>query len=138
MALPTTPVTADMLDDSIAGTAHLLQHWVPKAFEVRITIVDGRLYAARIDAGSAAAHIDWRTDYDALTYSLITVPERVADGLLALMYRLGLHYGAADMIVDPDDHWTFLEINPNGQWAWIEHETGLLITAAIADYLEGK
>ncbi|MGH3800408.1 MAG: hypothetical protein ACRDTD_09805 [Pseudonocardiaceae bacterium] len=30
-----------------------------------------------------------------------------------------------------------LECNPNGQWAWIEDETGLPISSALADALEG-
>lgn len=29
----------------------------------------------------------------------------------------------------------FLEINPNGQWAWLQDATGLPISAAIADAL---
>jgi len=28
-------------------------------------------------------------------------------------------------------------VHPNGQWAWIEDETGLPITAALADALQG-
>ncbi|MGH3885301.1 MAG: hypothetical protein ACRDSZ_01825, partial [Pseudonocardiaceae bacterium] len=31
-----------------------------------------------------------------------------------------------------------LELNPNGQWAWIEDETGLPISSALADALEGR
>jgi hypothetical protein len=38
----------------------------------------------------------------------------------------------------PSLNWIFLEINPNGQWAWIENETGLPIAAAIADALSGR
>jgi len=30
----------------------------------------------------------------------------------------------------------FLECNPNGQWLWIELETGMRISEAIADALE--
>ena len=31
-----------------------------------------------------------------------------------------------------DGPWWFLEVNPNGQWLWIEHATGLPIAAAVA------
>ncbi len=51
------------------------------------------------------------------------------------MNRLGLRFGALDFLVTPDGEWYFLEINPNGQWAWIEQETGLPISDAIADAL---
>src|SRR6266851_4864116 len=46
--------------------------------------------------------------------------------------------GALDFLVTPEGKWVFLEINPNGQWAWIEEETGLPIAAAIADALRSR
>jgi D-alanine-D-alanine ligase-like ATP-grasp enzyme len=49
------------------------------------------------------------------------------------MTRLGLAYGALDFIVDPDEHWHFLEVNPNGQWGWIELATDLPIAHTITD-----
>ena len=80
--------------------------------------------------------MDWRADYDTLTYtSLPDVPDPVRAGITTLMRRLGLRFGTFDFIVTPDDRWIFLEINPNGQWAWIEDVTGLPIAAAIADAL---
>ena len=56
-------------------------------------------------------------------------------GVLALMGRLGLRFGALDFVVTPDEQWIFLEINSNGQWAFVEDATGQPITAAICDAL---
>ena len=39
------------------------------------------------------------------------------------------------MIVTPDGRYVFVEINPNGQYLWIEHQTGLPISEAICDLL---
>lgn len=132
----TTPVTATDIDESVRLTAHLFQAWVDKAYEVRLTVVDETYLAARIDTGSELAAVDWRADYDAVTYTpLPGLPAVVRDGVRALLRRLGLRFGCLDFIVSPDGGWWFLEINPNGQWAWIEDATGLPITAAIADAL---
>ncbi|MGH3736831.1 MAG: ATP-grasp ribosomal peptide maturase [Micromonosporaceae bacterium] len=132
----TSPVGIGDVDESIRLTAHLLQERVDKQYEVRLTVVDDAFLAARIDAASTTAAIDWRADYDALTYTpLPDVPPPVRAGTSALMERLGLRFGTFDFIVTPDDRWVFLEINPNGQWAWIEDATGLPIAAAIADAL---
>lgn len=132
----TTPVTVADIDESIRLTAHLIQAWVDKRYEVRLTVVDDTLLAARIGSGSAAAEVDWRADYEALTYTAIAeVPAAVGHGVRTLMTRLGLRFGAFDFVVSPDDRWWFLEVNPNGQWAWIEDATGLPITAAISDAL---
>ncbi|MFF6953847.1 ATP-grasp ribosomal peptide maturase [Streptomyces iakyrus] len=127
------------LDDlrGIETTPHLFQGWVSKEHEVRLTVVGGRMFAAAIHAGSEAAHEDWRSDYGSLTYASTEVPDQVAAGMRSLMERLQLRYGAADFIVGPDGQWTFLEVNPCGQWDWIQGETGLPIAEAIADDLQG-
>jgi ATP-grasp ribosomal peptide maturase len=131
----TTPVTVADLDDSIRFTAHLLQAWVEKRYEVRLTVVDGTCLGARIDAGSEAAAVDWRADPEALIYTPIDAPATVRDGVRALMARLRLRFGCFDFAVSRDGRWWFLEVNPNGQWAWIEDATGLPIAAALADAL---
>lgn len=56
------------------------------------------------------------------------------DGVTALLRHADLLYGALDFIVTPNGEWIFLELNPNGQWAWIT-PTRHLITAAIAELL---
>ncbi|MEV6758466.1 ATP-grasp ribosomal peptide maturase [Streptomyces sp. NPDC051214] len=121
----------------IDTTVHLFQAWVDKEYEVRLTVVGERMFAVAIHAGSQAAHEDWRSDYGSLTYTATTVPDEVSAGMRALMGRLQLRYSAADFIVGPDGRWTFLEVNPCGQWDWIQGASGLPIAEAIADELQG-
>jgi glutathione synthase/RimK-type ligase-like ATP-grasp enzyme len=54
---------------------------------------------------------------------------------VALLRRLGLSYGAVDLILTPDDRFVFLEINPNGQYLWVQRATGLPIGEAVCDTL---
>jgi hypothetical protein len=49
--------------------------------------------------------------------------------LLRLHKRLGLFYGAYDLIVDQEGNYYFLEVNPAGQWSpWRlrRHATGAI------------
>lgn len=130
-----------LADDDLANlrgievTAHLFQRWVPKAHEARIIAVGDHLTTVAIHADSTAAHVDWRTDYDHLRYELTTPPEHVARGIQQLMHALGLRFGALDFVIRPDGEWVFLEINPTGQYGWLEHHTGAPITDHIADLL---
>ena len=39
------------------------------------------------------------------------------------------------MILTLDGRYVFLEINPNGQYLWIEEMTSMPISAAICDFL---
>ncbi|MFD7013758.1 ATP-grasp ribosomal peptide maturase [Streptomyces sp. NPDC059928] len=127
------------LDDltGIETTAHLFQAWMDKAYEVRLTVVGERLFAAEVHAGTRAGHVDWRSDYKSLTYRPTETPPAVAEGVRRLMRCLELRFAALDFIVSPSGEWTFLEANPCGQWDWIEHATGHPIAAGIADELLG-
>jgi ATP-grasp ribosomal peptide maturase len=123
---------------SVAHSMHLFQAWVPKVYDVRLTVVDDQFFAARIDARSPASRVDWRADYRSLEYAPIETPAGVRAQASGLLRRLGLRFAAMDFAVTPDGAWWFLEANPNGQWAWIETETAMPITAAIADALQGQ
>lgn len=127
------PATVD--PQQFAATCHLVPQWIPKDFEVRVTMVGRIPFAAAIHAGSDAAHLDWRADYPSLTYERVETPPDVVESLTRYLAKFGLNYGAFDFVVEPDGTWRFLECNPNGQWLWLEHEVDLPIAAALAELL---
>lgn len=125
------PVGADEIDDRVRVAPHLFQERVNKAYDVRVLIVGRQVFAVRIDSGL----LDWRRDYSALTYSVVTLPTPVESALIAFIDTFGLASGSFDLAVDRDgSHW-FLELNPNGQWGWLEEQTELPMAAAFADLL---
>lgn len=68
----------------------------------------------------------------------VTLPTDVEAKLFVLMNRLGLVYGAINMRRRPDGSQVFLEVNPAGQWLFIERSSGQPITAALAELLQDK
>lgn len=131
-----------LTDDDLADlrgvhhTAHLFQEYVPKAFEVRLTVVGNEFFTAKIDTSSAAStQVDWRRDYGSHVYEVIDTPAEIRSAVTAYLTGAGLAYGAFDFVVTPDHEWVALECNPEGQWGWIEENTGLPIADAIARYL---
>ncbi|MFL4491733.1 ATP-grasp ribosomal peptide maturase [Streptomyces sp. VTCC 41912] len=136
-ALWTTQVHAGEIESSLALTAHLFQEWVPKAYDVRLTVVAGRMFAAEIHTTSDKARIDIRTDYASHTYVPCEVPQELASGVTRLVDEFGLHYAALDFLVTHDGVWYFHDLNPNGQWGFIPELRGP-ITRALADLLEGR
>lgn len=124
------------LDDARLSPA-IYQALVPKRFDLRVTIVGRRMFAAAIESQSdPAAVVDWRrTENPRLPHHPVSLPERVAAGLLRLMDSLGLTFGAVDMVQTPDDGYVFLEVNPSGQWLWLDDMLGLGISDAVAEWL---
>lgn len=126
------------LDDlrGVETTAHLFQEFIePKAFEARVTVLGKKIFAAAIHAGSDASRIDFRSDYDNLTYSVVQPPEQVSAGMLAFMRAFGLVFGAFDFAITPKGQWIMYECNPFGAYGWLETELGFSITATLADLL---
>ncbi|WP_156754146.1 ATP-grasp ribosomal peptide maturase [Actinokineospora pegani] len=135
----TTAVDPGVIDPTaLAVTAHLFQSRVPKQYEVRVTMVGKRALGVAIHAGSAAARLDWRADYAALSYAPIDVPSDVVGKAVTYLDAFGLAFGAFDFVVTPEDEWVFLECNPAGQWLWLERQAGIPITAALVDLLTGE
>jgi glutathione synthase/RimK-type ligase-like ATP-grasp enzyme len=115
----------------------IFQAYVPKRVELRITVVGQRVFAAEIhsQANSRTQH-DWRRyDLSNTPHLAHELPSEVQRCCLRLVEQLGLCYGAIDMVLTPDGRYVFLEINPNGQYLWIESLTGLPISDAICDLL---
>ena len=131
--VPVTEVTADEIDDSVTGTMHLFQKRVDKVADIRVTVIGERTFAVRIDSGL----LDWRTDYSTHTYTPVTAPPEVERAMRAYLRHFGLVFGAFDFALTESGEWVFIECNPSGQWAWMEPPTGLPMTAALADLLEG-
>ncbi|TMR35110.1 MvdC/MvdD family ATP grasp protein [Nonomuraea zeae] len=135
----TTPITRRRLTDRhrLALSPAILQPYVRKAVELRITVVGERVFAAEIHSqGSRATRYDYRHyEQTFSTYAVHRLPAEVERRCLELTAALGLHYGCIDVILTPEGEYVYLEINPAGQWGWIESATGLPISAAIADWL---
>jgi Glutathione synthase/Ribosomal protein S6 modification enzyme (glutaminyl transferase) len=133
----TSLVTADMLSHAhrLKGTAALFQQRIPKACDVRITIMGVHVFAAAIYPGSEAAQIDFRRDYAHLSYTVCQLPQVIEKSLLQMMQLLHLSYAAIDMIMTPDGDFVFIEINQNGQFGFVEIGTGLPLYAAMAHLL---
>ena len=111
-----------------ARAMHLTQARIDTTRHVRLTVVDGTMFAVRIES----RHLDWRRDSGQCAYDRTDTPAEVAVPLRRLLALLRLRFAAVDFAVDADGRWWFLEVNPNGQWLWIEEATGLPIAAAVA------
>ncbi|MBE9213171.1 MvdD family ATP-grasp ribosomal peptide maturase [Plectonema cf. radiosum LEGE 06105] len=114
------------------------QEKVPKALELRTTIVGKQVFTAAVDSQILHhARYDWRREGIALlnAWEAYKLPEDVEKKLLQLMNYFGLHYGAIDIIFTPDNRHVFLEVNPVGEFFWLEKNPGLPISNAIAQTL---
>lgn len=115
-------------------TPCLFQEQVEKCVEIRVTVVGEQIFAAQVKSQEDPdTKTDWRRKR--LKFDVFELPPSISDKCVNLVKQFGLLFGAIDLILSPDGTYTFLEINPNGQWVWIETNTGLRISEAIINEL---
>ncbi len=135
----TTPLEARHLDflDSLKFAPGIFQEYISKQIELRVTIVGSQIFAAGIHSQDNPDTIhDWRRYHKGkLLWQPYTLPDSIAALCISLIRKLGLNFGAIDLILSPNEEYIFLEINPNGEYGWIEDQTCLPISEAIAKLL---
>jgi glutathione synthase/RimK-type ligase-like ATP-grasp enzyme len=126
-------------DISFSQSVRYMQNYIDKAYELRITAVGQELFACKIDSqllDEDKGKVDWRQGYDyGLRYEKYDLPVEITCKCLSFLQKTGLNFGCFDFIVTPGGEFVFLECNPNGQWLWIEQETGVKISEAIVRFL---
>ena len=133
-----------LLDDEARQAAaelgpepYLLQEHVEKRYDVRVTVIGDDVFAVRIASQeSDEGRVDWRkAPLGTLAHTVEPLPDEVAARCLALTGDYGLAFAAIDLALSVAGEYVFFEVNPNGQWVWVEQLTGLPLRARLADLL---
>jgi len=123
--------------DTIRLTPSLFQEYVPKRYELRVTVIGDEVFAAEIHSQERAeTMIDWRDYSVPIPYCKAVLPPELMDRCLKFVKSYGLNYSAMDMIYTPDGKYVFVENNPSGQFLFVEHQVPeLKMKKALSDCL---
>ncbi|MFV2062971.1 MAG: MvdC/MvdD family ATP grasp protein [Chloroflexota bacterium] len=123
------------LVDYVKYAPVIFQEYIEAAVDLRITIVGEDVFPAAIHSQATTYPTDFRMDMARARIEPAILPKDVEVRLHDFMARLGLRYGAIDMRLQPDGTYVFLEVNPAGQWLFIEEATGQPISESLARLL---
>lgn len=104
---------------------------LPKV-DYRVTVVGTRVFSTRI--GLSETTLDWRTTKTGVSFTSCDLPVDIRNRCQQYVARSGLSFGAIDLVESNGDFY-FLEINPNGEWGWLERPHGMPISSAMCDLL---
>jgi glutathione synthase/RimK-type ligase-like ATP-grasp enzyme len=110
------PKNFNVKDDILPSVPILLQEEIEKEADVR-------------------KEIDWRAHNSGDKWNSFQLPEIIEKMCIQLCGKLKLEFAAIDLVKSISGDFFFLELNPNGQWVWIEEETGLPISDTIVQHL---
>ncbi|MFI6518134.1 RimK family alpha-L-glutamate ligase [Spirillospora sp. NPDC050679] len=131
----TTTVGEELLADEAALRVcpAIYQELVPGRRHVRAQVFGDRVLAALLESDD----LDWRPNLDipAVEHHL---PDQVQDALRAVLKRLDLTMGVFDLKLTDEGEYVWLEVNPQGQWLFVEGMAGLPLIEAFTDFLYGR
>lgn len=136
-------------DDQVRLCPGILQAYVDKVADIRVTLIGHQCFATRLGTTAGAAFVDWRGHVDggAFVAQPFNLPDVVRERLQALMSRMGLVFGCVDLALDRSGELHFLEINQGGQFLfaerWVEahpllHAMCAMLVSARSDYTMEK
>jgi hypothetical protein len=128
---------ADLVEDHLLqAVPGIYQELVPKAYELRVTIMGNHIFTARINSQETVhGDLDWRREYDSLSMVPWELPKAVSTKAQRLLRHLGLVFGCLDFIVTPDGRHIFLEVNQAGQFLFVERDSGMALLDAFSEFL---
>lgn len=112
----------------------ILQEGLQQKVDLRVTVVGNLTWCASVKVSGQPITGDWRLAKTDAEFADTDLPLTIADRCISLVRRLGLNFGAIDLALTQDRYY-FLEINPTGEWAWLQAGLGFPIAAAIAQLL---
>lgn len=130
----TSTINADDVTalDSLRFAPQIFQRRVDKVLDVRVQVMGDVVVAGATPCTSD----DWRLDSTG-RFSPWPIDDLMADRCRALCRALGLVTGAIDLVVDDAGAASFLEVNPAGEWGFLERDLGRGLPLALAGLLLG-
>lgn len=123
--------------DGLALAPVIFQEKITKQSDIRVTMIGSEAFAAEIlSQENPSSETDWRaTDDPDLKHRIHRLPDKIDASCKEILARLGLQYGAIDLALTPEGNYVFFEVNPNGQWLWLERQLDFPIAERIARWL---
>lgn len=112
----------------------IIQNFLNQKIDCRITYIDGKMFPVKILLNQKGLYGDWRCQKENLVYETFSLPESIKMKLISLMKCLELKFGGIDMAIYEGNYY-FIEVNPTGEWGWLETVAHLEISDAICDAL---
>jgi hypothetical protein len=104
----------------------MIQDLVEAEMDVTVVFVRDRMFAFELRrAPFLERTLDWKEiSTEAMTddWPVHQLPANIEEGIRGYMQELNLQYGRLDFLRTTEGRYYFLEVNPNGEWGWLDSE----------------
>ncbi len=116
-------------EDSLRACPAIYQEYIPGTKHIRLNCFGDQSYASQIETED----LDWRPNLG-VPISRWHVPHSLHLNIRNVLDALGLEMGIVDLKETPGGEFVWLEVNPQGQFLFLEGLTGEPLTECFADY----
>jgi len=111
---------AEIASEELRAAPVVVQEALSPKLDLRVTVLGGRAWTVAVTSNGAPIEGDWRLKKkNQLAYPAYDLPTDVEARCIDLVKAMGLVFGAIDLAL-VGDRFVFIEINPTGEWGWLD------------------
>lgn len=130
----TRRLTPEHFAAALTGAPCYAQERLRIKSEVRVIVFGNEVFAVRQIPDRPVDDIK-QLALKSIRHEPCTLEPVMVQKINALMASYGLAFGAIDLAIVDEDEPIFLELNPNGQWLWLQYVCGLNLLDPFIDFL---
>ena len=98
-----------------------VEQYVEATHDVTVVFVRGRMFAFSLERDFLKRAVDWRECMpEEQNWTRHSLPPQMSAAIVEYMRRLKMDFGRFDFLLDGRERYWFCEVNPNGQFAWLD------------------
>lgn len=117
-----------------ANAPFFIQQYIENKLDLRITTIGDKLFACKITTNDNGVEGDWRLRKNDVSFVPYDLPQDINKKCLDIVKSFGLSYAGIDLIFSRNKYF-FVELNPTGEWAWLQDSCGFDIAGEICNVL---
>jgi hypothetical protein len=123
--------------DILKNCPAIFQENIKADLDIRVTAFGTSMYAIEIESQNGQSPLDWRFDHT-VQFREHSLNGSVSSKLFNMMKIFGLEFCIFDLRLTKTGTYIFLEINPNGQYLFLELLTQIPLSNYMAEFLLKK
>ncbi len=116
--------SVDVTNQILDGSLWTIQKKITRSHDLTVVFVHGSIFPFQLSRDEFKG-LDWRKDPFNLfdKWQFIKLPDELEKNIRGFMEHVDLQYGRLDFLSNHNgEDAVFLEVNRNGQWAWLDHK----------------
>ena len=135
-SLRTQEITpSDLSDSSLYICPTIFQERISVSYELRVVAIGRRLFAFKVTTKEKCVTDIRASGKDNIEYTPWKISPALSDKILSLLNRFNLPFSSMDLLVDQTGNEFFIDLNPNGQWLWLEYTAGVIMSDLFVEMM---